>query len=120
MALDIHMSQGRNAVFLATEGWDVTGFDISEEGIRAAQALANQRGVSIGAIVQSHEEFEFGIDKWDLVAMIYTLVPIQDFAKQIMASLKPGGLLVIEGYANNIFLNWFEKMKEWVPTDSGD
>ena len=119
-ALDIHMGQGRNTVFLATEGWDVTGFDFSEEGIRIAQSLANQRGVRIRTIVQNHEEFEFGTDKWDLVAMIYTMVPIQDFAKQIMASLKPGGLLVIEGYANNIFLNWFEKMKEWVPTDSGD
>ncbi len=98
-ALDIHMGQGRNTVFLATKGWDVTGFDISEDGIRAAQTLANQRGVRIRAIVQSHEEFEFGTDKWDLVAMIYTLVPIQDFAEQIMESLKPGGLLVVEGYA---------------------
>ncbi len=99
-ALDIHMGQGRNSVFLATEGWDVTGFDFSEEGIRIAQALANQRGVRIRAIVQSHEEFEFSTDKWDLVVMIYTMIPIQDYAKQIMASLKSGGLLVIEGYAN--------------------
>ncbi len=33
-ALDIGMGQGRNAVFLAMQGWDVTGFDPSDEAVR--------------------------------------------------------------------------------------
>ncbi len=111
-ALDIHMGQGRNTVFLATKGWDVTGFDISEEGIRTAQALANQRGVRIKAIVQSHEDFEFSTDQWDLIVMIYTMIPIQDYAERIMKSLKPGGLLVIEKYAaeKNQLLHLFDAL----------
>jgi hypothetical protein len=39
-ALDVHMGQGRNAVFLAAQGWDVTGFDYSAEGVRAARKAA--------------------------------------------------------------------------------
>jgi 2-polyprenyl-3-methyl-5-hydroxy-6-metoxy-1,4-benzoquinol methylase len=35
-ALDIGMGQGRNSVFLALKGWDVTGFDISDEGACAS------------------------------------------------------------------------------------
>ncbi len=36
-ALDIAMGQGRNAVFLATQGWDVTGYDLADEGRRQDQ-----------------------------------------------------------------------------------
>ena len=45
-ALDIGMGQGRNAVFLATQGWDVTGFDPSTEAVRIAKANADKSGVS--------------------------------------------------------------------------
>jgi hypothetical protein len=38
-ALDVHMGQGRNAVFLAAKGWRVTGFDFSAEGVGAAPWL---------------------------------------------------------------------------------
>src|SRR5215813_11258070 len=41
-ALDIGMGQGRNAIFLAQQRWDVTGFDPSAEGIRRAQAAARR------------------------------------------------------------------------------
>ena len=40
-ALDIGMGQGRNSLFLAALGWQVTGFDISEVGVK--QALAECR-----------------------------------------------------------------------------
>ncbi|HSW48688.1 MAG TPA: methyltransferase domain-containing protein, partial [Bryobacteraceae bacterium] len=59
-ALDVHMGQGRNAVYLASQGWDVTGFDFSEEGVRAAREAARQAGVPLTAIVRRHEEFDFG------------------------------------------------------------
>jgi len=44
-ALDIHMGQGRNAVYLARQGWLVTGFDYSKEGIAAAQGGQGGRRV---------------------------------------------------------------------------
>jgi 2-polyprenyl-3-methyl-5-hydroxy-6-metoxy-1,4-benzoquinol methylase len=36
-ALDIGIGEGRNAIFLATQGWEVTGFDISDVGVRSAE-----------------------------------------------------------------------------------
>src|SRR5262245_21546889 len=44
-ALDIGLGQGRNAVLLAQRGYDVTGIDRSEVGIRAAQRMAKARGI---------------------------------------------------------------------------
>jgi hypothetical protein len=49
-ALDVGVGQGRNSVFLALKGWDVTGFDMSDEGIATARRNAEQAGVKINAI----------------------------------------------------------------------
>jgi len=96
-ALDIHMGQGRNAVFLASKGWDVTGFDYSAEGVRAAREAAETAGVAIKALAQRHEDFEFGRAQWDLAVMSYTWVPLDGpYIDRIIESLKPGGLIVFE------------------------
>jgi SAM-dependent methyltransferase len=96
-ALDIHMGQGRNAVFLAAAGWDVTGFDYSAEGVRAALETAEKAGLKLTALVRRHEEFEFGRAQWDLMLMCYTWVPLREpYVARILDSLKPGGVLVFE------------------------
>jgi len=96
-ALDIHMGQGRNAVFLASKGWQVTGFDFSAEGIRAARDAAKKAGVSVTALVRRHEDFDFGLAQWDLVVMSYTWVPLWGpYIGRIVESLKPRGVLVFE------------------------
>lgn len=43
-ALDIGTGEGRNALFLAAQGWEVTGFDISDVGIKLAREEAQKRG----------------------------------------------------------------------------
>lgn len=96
-ALDVHMGQGRNAIYLASRGWRVTGFDFSEEGVRAARDAARKAGVELTALVQSHEEFDFGRNRWDLAVMSYTWVPLRSpFVERIVDSLAPAGLLVFE------------------------
>jgi SAM-dependent methyltransferase len=96
-ALDVDMGQGRNAVFLASRGWRVTGFDFSAEGVRATQAAAVKAGVSVTALVARNEDFDFGRAQWDLVVMSYTWVPLRaPYIERIADSLKPGGLLVFE------------------------
>ncbi len=45
-ALDGGMGQGRNAVYLATHGWTVTGFDVSGQAVNSASANAARAGVS--------------------------------------------------------------------------
>src|SRR5262245_30354515 len=65
-ALDIGMGQGRNSLFLAALGWDVTGFDISEVGVKQAQAEAKKRNLKVNAQVGDVDKFDYGKDRWDL------------------------------------------------------
>src|SRR5262252_6980031 len=66
-ALDIGMGQGRNSVFLALKGWDVTGFDISDEGLAVAHKNAERAGVKLNAIRETDEAFDYGSDQWDMI-----------------------------------------------------
>jgi tellurite methyltransferase len=97
-ALDAAMGQGRNAVFLSTQGWDVTGYDLANEGLKAANENAARAGVRIKTVNASFDSFDYGKEQWDLVYFIYTDAPIVDpkFVDRIVAALKPGGYLLIE------------------------
>src|SRR5262245_34549047 len=95
-ALDVGMGQGRNALYLAQQGWDVTGIDLAEEGIRQAREQAQSQGLKLNALLQSWDDYDFGVERWDLIALIY--VGARQFADKAVKALKPGGLLVIEGF----------------------
>ena len=102
-ALDLGMGQGRNAVYLAERGWDTTGVDISEVGVEQAKQNASARGVKLNAVVENLNAFDLGIEKWDLITSFYMHSwhrrSKTDVPKRIYDALKPGGLLVIEGFA---------------------
>jgi len=102
-ALDIAMGEGRNAVWLAEKGWDVTGFDISDEALRQANEKARNARVTIKAIKASSENFAYGHEQWDLIVMSYPWCPLQnsDYMLRVRDSLKHGGLLVFEHYRGN-------------------
>ncbi|MEO7142624.1 MAG: methyltransferase domain-containing protein [Bryobacteraceae bacterium] len=70
-ALDVGMGQGRNSVYLAAQGWDVTGFDPSGVGVRIALSNAGKAGVKLHALVARDDEFECGLDLWDLIVVTY-------------------------------------------------
>ena len=97
-ALDVAMGQGRNSIFLAKQGWEVTGYDISDAGLEAARNDAKKAGVPIRAIHASHDDFEFGRERWDLIVMTYTLADMENaaFLNRVKDSLKPGGIVVVE------------------------
>jgi 2-polyprenyl-3-methyl-5-hydroxy-6-metoxy-1,4-benzoquinol methylase len=99
-ALDVAMGQGRNALYLASLGWDVTGYDISEGGLAAAHAEAARQGLAIRTVKAGHEEFDFGTGRWDLVVMTYAAAPMDDpgFIRRVRDSLRPGGLVVVEQF----------------------
>ena len=99
-ALDIGMGQGRNAIFLARQGWDVTAFDPSEEGVKQAQAQARTSGVHIGALVAREEEFDLGVLQWDLIVMTYVRRLRTGDAERFSRSLRPQGIFVYEN--NNV------------------
>ncbi len=99
-ALDVAMGQGRNALYLAKTGWEVTGFDISTKGLAVARAAAELAGVRIQTVLQGWQDFDFGAEKWDLIVMSYAWVPVHDpaFVKRLLTGLRPAGLLVFEHY----------------------
>ncbi len=97
-AVDIGMGQGRNAIYLAQMGWDVTGFDIADEALAVANANAQRKKVKIKTVQQGSEEFDFGDNQWDLVSFIYSgcMEDINGLSQRIKKGIRPGGLLVFE------------------------
>jgi SAM-dependent methyltransferase len=93
-ALDIGMGQGRNALFLASAGWKVTGIDISDEGIRQAREAAAKRKLSIETILADIDTWDYGNEAWDLVLLIYT----SSNPEKVRRSLKRGGLIITERF----------------------
>ncbi len=94
--LDLAMGEGRNGVFLATQGFQVTGVDISEEGLKKAQALAAERGVTLNTVVADLETYVIPPETFDVIICTYYLQP--DLFPKIAAALKPGGMALIETY----------------------
>lgn len=99
-ALDVAMGEGRNAVYLASKDWAVTGFDISDEALRQANARAAQAGVRIRALQASSDTFDYGHEQWDLILLSYAFAPIRDpaYVRRLRDALKPGGVVVFEHY----------------------
>lgn len=100
-ALDLAMGQGRNAVFLATQGWKVTGVDISVQGMKVAREAAAAKKVKLETIDADLEKYDPGKDRWDLVTLIYAG---DDHAliERVKPSLKKGGLFVVEFFAKDV------------------
>ena len=95
-ALDVGMGQGRNAIYLAQQGWTVTGFDPADKAVAAARQAAKSSGVTLTTHVLRDDEFDFGRDKWDLIVLSY--VGIRGLIPKLYDSLKPGGRVVTEAF----------------------
>lgn len=94
VALDYGMGEGRNAIYLATLGWEVWGFDPADAGVALAQKRAKELGLTLHASAVRDSEYDFGKEKFDLILFSWTmpLVPIE----KVVDSLKPGGVVVME------------------------
>lgn len=95
-ALDLAMGQGRNAVFLANAGWKVTGVDISEEGMR----MAREKAPKLVTVNSALEAYDPGVEKWDLITLIYAGDDHAVIAKA-QRGLRKKGLFVVEFFAKS-------------------
>ncbi len=98
-ALDIAMGEGRNGVFLATKGFQVTGVDISSEGLKKAEALAAEHSATITTMVVDLEAYDIPPNTYDVIICTYYLQ--RDLFPKIAAALKPGGMALIETYTRD-------------------
>jgi SAM-dependent methyltransferase len=101
-ALAVADGEGRNGVWLAEQGLDVTSLDFSPSAQRKAAALAQQRGVQIALVRADVHGWDYPTASFDLVVEIFTQFSApDDRAKKwsgMRQALKPGGLLIIQGY----------------------
>jgi SAM-dependent methyltransferase len=93
--------EGRNAVFLATLGYEVTAVDFSAQGLRKAAQLAHGRGVALTLIEADLATFELGAEAWSGVVSIFAHTPPvvrQRLHAAVPRALQAGGAFVLEAY----------------------
>lgn len=96
-ALDLACGEGRNAVWLATQGWAVTGVDFSSVGLTKAAALAAERGVR-GEWIEADATAWVPTDAFDLVIVLYLQLPATERGAALrvaVAALAVGGTFLL-------------------------
>jgi SAM-dependent methyltransferase len=93
--------EGRNGVFLATQGASVTSVDLSEVGLAKARRLADERGVAIATEIADLAEYEPALGSFDAIVSIFCHLPsaVRSIAyPRLIESLTSGGVWLAESY----------------------
>lgn len=98
--------EGRNAVFAATQGWEVDAFDQSEVAKLKAKKLADENRVSINYVTIDLGNINPKSNYYDCAAIIFVHLPIDirtTFHRKIAGSIKPKGKLILELFSKDQF-----------------
>ena len=94
--------EGRNSVFLAEQGLNVTAMDSSSVGLEKARRLAQERGVQVDFQLADLKGYDWDGAQYDVVAAIFIQFADPAFRAEIFDGmervLKPGGMLMLHGY----------------------
>ena len=96
--------EGRNAVFAAKLGWEVSAFDISSEGQQKALKLAQKNNVNINYQVGELENLGYMEERFDAIALIYAHFPAgikSQIHKSLDKYLRSGGIIIFEAFSKN-------------------
>jgi SAM-dependent methyltransferase len=97
-ALDLACGEGRNAVWLAARGWQVTGVDFSQVAIDRARRLADERGVRIELVVGDVLDTTLADAAFELVLIAYLQLPPDErrtVLDRAAAATAPGGTFLL-------------------------
>jgi SAM-dependent methyltransferase len=97
-ALDLACGEGRNAVWLAERGWEVTGVDFADVGLDKARGLAAARGVDPTWVEADLLDYDPPPEAFDLVVILYLQLPAEERTRVLRsaaAAVAPGGTLVV-------------------------
>lgn len=101
-ALAVADGEGRNGVWLAQQGLDVLSIDSSAVAQEKARRLAAARGVDLRLELADLEVWPFGEARFDVVVAIFIQFAGPELRQKLFEAmkraLKPGGLLLLEGY----------------------
>jgi SAM-dependent methyltransferase len=95
--------EGRNSVWLAQRGMQVTAVDVSGRGLRKAQEFARQAQVTIETVLADVTRFDLGVDRWDAIVSIFLHLPPKTrraLHDRCLAALKAGGVFIYEAYGH--------------------
>lgn len=93
--------EGRNGVFLAQQGYEVTSVDLSRVGLEKANRLADDRGVHLHTVHADLAQYSLGSNQWDGIVSIFCHLPgpvRHTVYSQIPGSLNAGGVFLLEAY----------------------
>lgn len=109
-ALDLACGAGRNAVWLAEQGWRVTAVDFSDVGLTMARDLALARGVEIDWIEADVVAWAPESRAYDLVCALYLQLPAPErrrVLRHAADAVAPGGTLLVVGHdLSNLIEGW--------------
>jgi SAM-dependent methyltransferase len=95
-ALDVAMGTGRNALYLASLGHEVTGIDVSGVAVERCREEAARRGLSVEAVQADLGSYRLPSEAYDVIIDFYYLQ--RELAPALVAALRPGGVLVFESF----------------------
>jgi len=99
--LSLAEGEGRNAVFLAQQGYSVTAVDSSLVGLKKAKKLAEKNGVTLELVHADLADYNFGKNKWDGIISIFNPLPVllrRQLYKKLEVGLKTKGVFLLEAY----------------------
>jgi SAM-dependent methyltransferase len=100
-ALDVACGEGRNAVWLAGQGWTVTGVDFSRVALDKARRLADSHGVTVEWVNADVGDWEPPAGRYDLVVVFYLHLPAERrraVHARAASALAPGGTMLVVGH----------------------
>lgn len=96
--------EGRNAIFAAKTGWDVSAFDISAEGKIKAEKLATKHNVQINYKVGGFDDLPYKEDSFDCIGLIYAHFPANvksEYHAMLDKYLRKGGIVLFEAFSKS-------------------
>lgn len=93
--------EGRNAVYAASQGWEVEAYDISEAGKAKALQLAAQQKVNIHYQVGTLKNLDYVNDSFDVIGLIFAHLPAEirtNTHQRLSQLLRPGGHIILEAF----------------------
>jgi SAM-dependent methyltransferase len=96
--------EGRNGVFAATLGWQVSAFDISAQGRNKAQVLADKNKVTLDYQVGELQSLNYAPEQFDVIALIFAHFPADiksSIHQELNTYLRKGGIIIFEAFSKN-------------------